>query len=984
MTVSPASVSGAEYYAHDGYYTIDEGSSEWMGEGAQRLGLEGRVKADQFAQIIDGVLPDGTELARGADGTRNNGTDLTFSAPKSVSLVGLIGGDKRVIEAHRNAVRETMIWAEEKLALARSGAGGAERELTGNLVQAHFHHDLSRALDPQVHTHCVVANMTQRADGEWRALHNVKLWQHAPLLGAAYHAQLRSNLAELGYETQITGKHGSFEVSGISREAIEAFSERAKDIREKARELGLSSPKAMEAIAVRSRDAKQHGSSDLAVEKWGQKAGPYRAEIEQVMEAARARTQPRSVLATVRSWGEALLERITKALGPRPDPMVESAAKARKGGELAAGYSAAAGVRHLAERSASFDRMELLKSALGFAEKGATVRTIESRIDALVGEGVLVKGRAGSEHAERLTTRGLLETERAIINAAKDGAGQGQALLPQDKAEEQIAAIEERRGFALSYEQKGAALSLLSGANRIQIIQGDAGTGKSTLFGFVNEVAGNEGRAPLFLTSQSALVADMRGEGLEAQTLASVLVPYANHDVRVSLTDTTKDLLSDRLVIVEEASMVSTLQAKLLTELTDKAGSLKLAFVGDEKQIAPVAAGRAFALMQEHGAPSEKLVENRRQLDPDLREAVEHARAGDIGKTFEALGERVVEAANPAQAAAELYLSLSPDERDKTSLLTSGHVLREAVLDQVRGELIESGELGREAVTLTVLDHLNLTREELRNIRSWGEGMQLELYRDQAGLDRGRYEVGIVSRDDHLVQLKSNGDEHWIDPRDFHSNGSGASLAVPGEMEVREGDRLLFTAPDKGLGVVKGTRASVTGIEGDTLHLASGERDYTLGPDHPARERLGHAAVINMHRAQGITVDKAITVMSSGDTLLNSQSLHYVLQTRAREELSLITDDKAALQESIVNHRGDVPHALDLAPELSDANGERFDPKTGELLDAPAAKEPDAAELFERAMADEFAEPEKESETMREQEIERDEPDLGDDFEMEM
>ena len=139
-----------------------------------------------------------------------------------------------------------------------------------------------------------------------------------------------------------------------------------------------------------------------------------------------------------------------------------------------------------------------------------------------------------------------------------------------------------------------------------------------------------------------------------------------------------------------------------------------------------------------------------------------------------------------------------------------------------------------------------------------------------------------------------------------------------------------------------------------------------------------------MHRAQGITVDKAITVMSSGDTLLNSQSLHYVLQTRAREELSLITDDKAALQESIVNHRGDVPHALDLAPELSDANGERFDPKTGELLDAPAAKEPDAAELFERAMADEFAEPEKESETMREQEIERDEPDLGDDFEMEM
>lgn len=986
MTVSPASVSSAEYYAHDGYYTIDEGPSEWMGEGAQRLGLEGQVKPEQFAQIVDGVLPDRTELARGADGTRNRGTDLTFSAPKSVSLVGLVGGDKRVIEAHRNAVRETMQWAEEKLALARSGSGGVEREVTGNLVQAHFHHHLSRALDPQVHTHCVVANMTQRADGEWRALHNVKLWQHAPLLGAAYHAQLRSNLAELGYETQINGKHGSFEISGISRGAIEAFSERAKDIRQKAAELGLSSPKAMEAIAVRSRDAKQQGSSELAIEKWAQKAGPYRAEIEQTIENARARTQPRSVLATVRAWGEALLERITKALGPRPDPMVETASPPRKGAVLAAAFSAAAGVRHLAERSASFDRMELLKAGLGFAEKGATVRNIESWIDALVSEGVLIRGRAGSEHADLLTTRELLETERAIISAAKEGAGQGQALLPQDKAEQQIAAIEERRGFALSDEQKGAALSLLSGTNRIQIIQGDAGTGKSTLFAFVNEVAGDEGRAPLFLTSQSALVADMRSDGLEAQTLASVLVPYANHEGQISLTDTTKELLSDRLVIVEEASMVSTLQAKLLIELTEKAGSPKLAFVGDEKQIAPVTAGRAFALMQEHGAPTEKLVENRRQLDPDLREAVEYARAGDIGKTFEALGERVVEAANPALAAAELYLSLSPEERDKTSLLTSGHVLREAVLDHVRGELIERGELGRDTLTVPVLDSLNLTREELRNIRSWGEGMQLDLYRDQAGLDRGRYEVGIVSRDDHLVQLINNGDEYWIDPRDFHWNGSGASLAVPGEMEVRAGDRLLFTAPDKALDVVNGTRAYVTAIEGDTLHIASGERDYAIGPNHPARERLGHAAAINMHSAQGITVDNAITVMSSGDALLNSQSLHYVLQTRAREDLTLVTDDKAALQKSIESHRGDVPHALDLAPQLSDADGERFDPKTGELLDAPASREPDAAELFERAMAEEFAEPEKESEPVREreQEIERDEPDLSDDFEMEM
>jgi len=382
--------------------------------------------------------------------------------------------------------------------------------------------------------------------------------------------------------------------------------------------------------------------------------------------------------------------------------------------------------------------------------------------------------------------------------------------------------------------------------------------------------------------------------------------------------------------------------------------------------------------------PTETLTENRRQLDPALREAVEHARKGDLGKTFDVLGERVIERADPAAAAAALYLSLSPHERDRTALLTSGHVLREAVLDHVRDGLLARGELGSQVLSIETLDRLNLTREELRNIRSWAEGMRLEVYRDQAGLNRGSYKIGIVSPEDNLVQLTSGGEEYWLDPRGLPPSGSGVSLAVPGRTEVREGDRLMFTTPDKDLGVVNGTRAVVTAIEGETLHLANGERQYALGPDDPAREHIGHAAVLNMHRAQGITVDRAIAVMSSGDRLLNSESLHYVLETRAREELTLVTDDKAALRDSIEGHRGSVPHAMDLAPELSDADGEAFDPKTGELLENPVRDAPSPAELFEKAMAREFPAPEKEREPQRENEVEREEPDIGDDFEMEM
>ena len=729
---------------------------------------------------------------------------------------------------------------------------------------------------------------------------------------------------------------------------------------------------------------KQHGSGEAARQKWAEKVGPFRSEIAYVIKEAMERTQPRSILAAVRAWGEALIERITRSFGPRPEPLMVGKAGQRTGANLASAYSTAAGVRHLAERSASFERMDVLKAALGFAEKGATVREIERRVDTLVEQGVLITGRAGTEHADRLTTRDLLGTEQSIIRAAREGAGSVAALLDRATATVTIVELEQQRGFALSDEQKDAVLALVSGNNAIQIVQGDAGTGKTTLFAFVNEVAGSVGRAPLFLTTQASLVAEMRENGLDAHTLASVLVAHADRAGRTSPSEGGRALLQDRLVIVEEASMVSTREAALLIELADKACALKLAFVGDEKQIDPVRAGRAFSLMQQHGVPTATLTENRRQLDSALREAVEHARKGDLGRTFDALGQRIVERADPAATAADLFLSLSSHERDRTALLTSGHVLREAVLDHVREGLQARGELGSQALSIEMLDRLNLTREELRSIRSWAEGMRLEVYRGQAGLNRGSYKVGIVSPEDNLVQLTSGGEEHWLDPRGLHPSGSGASLAVPGRMEVREGDRLIFTSPDKDLGVVNGTRASVTAIEGETLHLANGERQFALGPDDPAREHLGHAVVLNMHRAQGITVDRAIAVMSSGDRLLNSESLHYVLQTRAREELTLVTDDRDALRDSIEGHRGSVPHAMDLAPELRDAGGEAFDPKTGELLENPVRDAPSPTDLFEKAMATEFPAPEKEPVRPREKEVEREEPDIGDDFEMEM
>lgn len=205
--------------------------------------------------------------------------------------------------------------------------------LTGNLVYAAFRHDLSRNLDPQLHTHVVIANATQRPDGAWRAPHNVAIWRQASLIGAAYHAELR---------TELTGKHDQFEISGISRETVMEFSGRRADILAKAEALGLSSPQAMEAVALRTRTGKDAGDAAMARVLWAEKGQASGAEIHAVV-------------------GEAA----SRAARPR-------------GAELAAAYSVAAGVRHLAEREASFGRTALVRAALGLVGSGTTARGVEA------------------------------------------------------------------------------------------------------------------------------------------------------------------------------------------------------------------------------------------------------------------------------------------------------------------------------------------------------------------------------------------------------------------------------------------------------------------------------------------------------------------------------------------------------------------------------------------------------------------------------
>ncbi|HAW1154929.1 TPA: type-F conjugative transfer system pilin acetylase TraX [Escherichia coli] len=217
--VRSAGSAGNYYTDKDNYYVLGSMGERWAGRGAEQLGLQGSVDKDVFTRLLEGRLPDGADLSRMQDGSNRHrpGYDLTFSAPKSVSMMAMLGGDKRLIDAHNQAV-DFAVRQVEALASTRVMTDGqSETVLTGNLVMALFNHDTSRDQEPQLHTHAVVANVTQH-NGEWKTLSSDKVgktgfienvYANQIAFGRLYREKLKEQVEALGYETEVVGKHGT-------------------------------------------------------------------------------------------------------------------------------------------------------------------------------------------------------------------------------------------------------------------------------------------------------------------------------------------------------------------------------------------------------------------------------------------------------------------------------------------------------------------------------------------------------------------------------------------------------------------------------------------------------------------------------------------------------------------------------------------------------------------------------------------------------
>ena len=914
---------GANYYERDGYYAKDSAEhrelSAWAGRGAEALGLEGAVDPDVFRAVLEGEVPDGSgrrlgRRIRGGEIHHRPGRDLTFSAPKSVSLVALIGGDARIVDAHDRAVAGALEWFE------RNGAETRMRDpATGRMVRAGgqkavistFRHDTSRNLDPALHTHSVIANMLLGADGKWRTMANERLYASKMLLGALYRSELAGELARLGYRIEKTHADGRFEIGGVSREVVEAFSTRRAEI-EAAMEGRGHGPTAenqhlARRAALMTRAHKRDVDKEALRELWAERASGLGFDAKALVASAveRALSSPDKEGARTREAGGNAPPGAGRGADLMEHPARTEPAKEAVEWALA----------HLSERDAVFARTDLLAAALAHGPGAASIGAVERAVEGLKREGRVhdapaLKGGGG------LTTDKAVARERETIALMRAGSGRGKAAMRGWMVERHL-----RKG-PLTAGQKQAVKLILSEKDRTVGVQGYAGAGKTRMLDRARTLAEKRGWHVVGLAPSASAVRTLEAEsGIKSETLQRFLARnegLAEGRLTKGAAKKMRAAFSRTVLVVDEGSLASTAQARDLLRIAGALRIPKLVLVGDARQLEAVDAGKPFAQLQAAGMKTATMDEILRQRDPDLKAAVEASISGDIGRAFEKLGDNVAEVnpKNIAGAVAARWLKLPPEMRERTGVMSPGHELREAINAHIRERLVREGRVAGPVLKTQRLVSRGYTNAEKALAANYAPGDVVAFHRSykRIGVEKGeeRRVLG-VDREGGTVRLEGPQGSivDWKPSRIGGSRG-GTEVYRTETIELRAGDRVRWTRNDKGLGLVNSATAEVFGVRnGRVTFILEEGRKLTLTPGEPQLRHLDRAWASTVHAFQGRTVDNVIAAMEANHPHLTTAKAFYVEISRARDRAELVTDDAQALKERLETVTGERISALE-------------------------------------------------------------------------
>jgi conjugative relaxase-like TrwC/TraI family protein len=883
----------ADHLSANDYYAQGERvTGEWLGKGAESLALSGEVRPEAFEALRVNLRPgtgerltprtketrqptlaEAAQAFRVKEGRSGNAQevanyrlsmkpvsnrvaffDFQCSTQKSVSILAVLGGDERLKIAHKKASRIALSELERFASRQRNTALQRRSELTGNICAAAFTHDASRALDPQLHTHFVIANATCDRTGKWYALNEYEMVRAVRYAGKVYQNEMARAVQQLGYGIRLVRQNGEitgFEIEGVSDSLCERFSKRREEIErqiERFEEKQGRKPTVKEIALIaretRTADLKEIATSEVLAFQRSQLSPEEWRQLHGLRSQAEAQTMPIQI-----------------------------------GQERSA---LRASVSHLFERNSVLREHEILAEALNQSLGSLDLDGLKQA--ALNGESGLVRLTDSLENrllSECCTRQGLQLEQRAVkyVNDTNNTCpALNSSFVPSGH---------------LSQEQNDAVASILGTQDRVFSFRGVAGAGKTTTLKEVQRGLREAGHTVFAVTPTTSAARVLRNEGFGQATTVEDFLRNAE----------TRGGLQNAVVICDEAGLKSNRQGAELLRLAQK-HNMRVLLVGDVRQHVSVEAGDFLRVLEEHSRLGRCQVgEIHRQIPTDYRAAVTQMAAGNVRDGLEELDRlRWIKEgqSNYLDHAAADFLRLTDQGRNLDGCLAVSFTWEEnhRFTESIRNGLKERGVLPAEGTRLKVHESLRWTNQQKRDWQRYEPG-QVVTFAPASNRLASSATVVRVEKKKVVVVLPSR-KEMTLDLR----RGDSFDVVRSRKIEVAPSDKVLIRANDKRLGLINGQVLTISGIAPDGA-LQTKEGVYV-----PAEfVQWCHGYVVTSHKAQGWTADHVVVAAER----LTAKGV-YVACSRGRQSCIIHTPDKGRLMERLPE--GDRRAGLDVLSEI--------------------------------------------------------------------
>lgn len=886
MTVAPvaSAADAAGYYSSkDNYYFLDDMPTQWLGEGARELGLEGPVDLDTFTGILHGSLPNGVVLGKDVQGAHVHrpGHDFTFSAPKSVSMLILAGGDKRLLEAHHDAVKETLAIMEQMVSARDTKDGVTRITPTGKMVAALFTHDTSRNLDPQIHTHAVVANVTE-LDGKWKALatdaiHGAgfieTVYRNQITYGKIYRNLLKGKAEDIGYETLPTGgRHDLWEIKGFTGEVLDEFSSRHREIHARAGEDASLKSRDVAALDTRQRkqDISQYGADETAPLRTRQEPP---ASPELAVNAS-DRVPEAGTEATLKS-----------AVREQEEPIAKP--------ETADG------------RARLRDRWQRQMDDVGFDLQGVMNEARErekSRPDAGEVQDAPVQAMEAVRTAISVLSDSKTRFTYGDILLTAHNAGELQNSIPDlrralDQAihDNLLVPLDGDKGVFTSHIHLLDELSVQSLAADIlkeNRVVSFSLTG-SPVPGHLEHVA----RAPAVIISAPASVGRLRAVTEELVTMSreqgrevSVLTSSAERALSFAKSPALRDRLLHRSRMLDGTFSLAP-QSTVIVESAEKLSLKEMLVLTGEAQ----RQNAQLLFLDSAGRQS-----NANALSVLTAAGVERQSLNAPSDGIEVRVTSIQDKRERYRALAERFAGMDPADGPVTAVV-AGPREQAQLTGVIRNALKDAGRLGEAPVSIVARTPVYMTAKERRLPQTYRAGMVLE---DRSERNETRHYV--IDRVHDETRMLSLIDGDGVLSRVKLSALSGDwRLFTQSQLEVAAGERLFALAGDKNAGLKARDRLTVTSVEKGVLVVQreGQKKPLRIDPAHPLYVTYGyvsapgsrdneHGTVLASLGAQDLSVNMINALAQSGHEaeIFTGEAL-----SRAEEKLGRLRSTRSPL-----------------------------------------------------------------------------------------